>query len=161
MKTTTQHLKSEFNKTYKSMNRFYTLYFYNTFKSKSFSKWQRISKNIQNKIKEKEIVHQYVAKLYLNNSSVSDKKIQEQKEEKKEETKILKNEYKLNYDGFTSINKELNNRIDYSFTDGYQHVIIRRYFADTNEFINENKYQGYLYKNSLKTYNSLKEIKGK
>ena len=64
--TTTQHLESEFNKTYKSMNRFYTLYFYNTFKTKSFSKWQRISKKIQNKIKEKEVVHQYATKLYLN-----------------------------------------------------------------------------------------------
>ena len=87
--------------------------------------------------------------------------IEEKKEEKKEETKILKNEYKLNYDGFTTINKELNNRIDYSFTDGYEHVIIRRYFADTLKFISEYKYQGFLYKNSLKTYNSLKEMKGK
>jgi hypothetical protein len=136
------------------MNRFYTLYFYNTFKSKSFSKWQRISKNIQNKIKEKEIIHQYATKLFLNNSSVSDKK-----EEKKEETKILKNEYVLNFDGYTVINKELNNRIDYSFPDGYECVIIRRYFSDTLEFINEYKYQGYLYKNSLKTYNSLNEMK--
>ena len=66
MKTTTQHLKSEFNKTYKSMNRFYTLYFYNTFKTKSFNKWQRISKNIQNKINQKDAVHQYATKLYLN-----------------------------------------------------------------------------------------------
>lgn len=66
VETTTQHLESEFHKTYKSMNRFHTLYSYNTFKTKSFNKWQRISKNIQNKINQKDAVHQYATKLYLN-----------------------------------------------------------------------------------------------
>ena len=66
VETTTQHLETQFDKTFKSMNRFYTLYFYNTFKTKSFNKWQRISKNIQNKINQKDAVHQYATKLYLN-----------------------------------------------------------------------------------------------
>ena len=83
--------------------------------------------------------------------------IEEKKEEKKEETKILKNEYQLYHNGYSSINKELNNRIDYYFPEGYEHVIIKRHFADTYEFIDENKYEGFLYKQSLKTYNKLKK----
>ena len=66
VETTTEYLETQFDKTFKSMNRFYTLYFYNTFKTKSFNKWQRISKNIQNKINQKDAVHQYATKLFLN-----------------------------------------------------------------------------------------------
>jgi len=66
VETTTEYLETQFDKTFKAMNRFYTLYFYNTFKTKSFNKWQRISKNIQNKINQKDAVHQYATKLYLN-----------------------------------------------------------------------------------------------
>jgi hypothetical protein len=81
------------------------------------------------------------------------------KEEKKEETKILKNEYELNFDGYTVISKNTNIRIDYSFPDGYEHVIRRRYNLDTLEFISEHKYYGLFYKNCLKTYNILNEMK--
>jgi hypothetical protein len=66
VETTTEYLETQFHNTFKSMDRFYALYFYNTFKTKSFNRWQRISKNIQNKINQKDVVHQYATKLYLN-----------------------------------------------------------------------------------------------
>lgn len=63
----------------------------------------------------------------------------------------------LTFDGFKLENVERNKRVDYSFPEGYEAVVIRTYFLDTLEFISESRYTNFLYRSSLKTLNKLKE----
>lgn len=58
-------LEIEYHKTYKSMNRFYLISFYNKFKNKDFDKWFSNFKRIEKKIGKREAIHRYISKMWL------------------------------------------------------------------------------------------------
>jgi hypothetical protein len=57
--------EKQFHKTFKSMDRVFTLLSFNRFKTNSFNKWFKINSRLDGKVKEKEVAYKCASKLYL------------------------------------------------------------------------------------------------